>query len=239
MSGGDISPEPGGALEWEGEYEKEVTEESFKELSRLVGWTSSLGSDLYLIGGWASYHYHRGLGSRDIDVIFADRGVFGRFLTEYYRANGYTPSGGVWERKFRKMLSAGGRSVRIEVDAAHLDDSPPFKEDRDRALPFRLLTDYHATWKVGPLEVLIPQPELLVLMKAKTWRDRRWDIDHAAVAPLDLATVQGKIRKDEYDLRNLVPRVTSWDTLWGIADQCKCRRLIAETFHSLGIETPE
>jgi hypothetical protein len=235
---GELPAEPAERMDWEGEYEKEVTEESFKELTRLSDWSRQQGSSLYLIGGWASYHYHRGLGSRDIDVVFGDRGVFGQFLADYYRAQGYTPAGGVWERRFRKVLAAGGRSVRIEIDAAHLDDSPPFKEDKERSLPFQLLEDQHRTWTVGTAEVLIPTPELLILQKAKTWRDRRWDLDHAAVAPLDLAAVQGKMRKDEYDIRNLVPHVTSWETTWAITDRCKCRRLIAEVFQTLGVETP-
>jgi hypothetical protein len=222
--------------DWEGDYEKEVTEESFRELSELVLWSSEQGSDLYLIGGWASYFYHRGLGSRDIDVVFADRALFEKFSTEYYRESGFTPAGGGWDRRFRKNLRAGGRGVRIEIDAAHLDDSPPYKENPARSLPFHLLANHHATWDLGRVKVRIPELDLLVLMKVKTWRDRRWEVDHSAVGPLDLATVQGKIRKDEYDLRNLTPHLRSWSNLWAIADECQCHELAAETFRSLGID---
>lgn len=65
------------------DYRKEVTDLSYRELQDLALWSKYRGPELFVIGGWAAWHHHQGLGSRDIDVIFQDRHVIDRFLYDY------------------------------------------------------------------------------------------------------------------------------------------------------------
>lgn len=227
-----VEPAPEG---FDGEYAEEVTNSSYKELEILAFWALGHGPQLFVIGGWAAWHYHRGLGSRDIDVIFLDKGVLSRFLGAYYAANGYEAYGGLLNRRYRKRLSVNGRDVFVEIDAASIEEGPPFHEDRNRTIPYTELENHHVDWRVGPETVRIPTPELLLLQKVKALRDRSWDLDHAALGGVEVAFLQSKIWKDKYDILNLAPFIRHWGTVWDICDKHHCRNLVAETFRNLGL----
>ncbi len=219
------------------EYAEEVTQESFKELKRLVLAAHASGPRFYLIGGWAAWRFHHGLGSRDIDVVFQDRSIMDPFLRAYYESNGYESYGvglnlGLSQR-YRKRVKIGGRDVFVSIDAASMDEICDFHEDRRRRLPYTELTEYCQEWDIGGLTLPIPRPELLLLQKIKAHRDRGWDLDHVAVSPVDAAYLRGKIWKDEHDIRGLVPIVGDWKLLWSISDEHKIRDLAQDTLATL------
>ncbi len=222
-----------------GQYAEEVTSHSYKELQNLAMWAKHKGPMFYLIGGWAAWRYHGGLGSRDIDVIFPDRVILDNFLQLYYKANGYENHGGILSKQYRKPVEIGDQTFLIQIDAAGLDQGPPFKEDKDRNIPFTELEKHSLPWELETATVRIPRPELLFLQKVKAWRDRRWDLDHTAVDAVDVQYLQGKIWKDAYDIRNLEPRIEDWNVVWGITEKNACTNLIAQAIETLGIEPSE
>lgn len=102
---------PEGAAE---AYAQELTTESYQELVRLALWAKAMGPEFCLIGGWAAWRYHAGLGSRDIDVIFPDWRMLDVFLRVYYEKNGYETHGGLLSKRYRKRVAVGKRTVFIE-----------------------------------------------------------------------------------------------------------------------------
>lgn len=223
---------------FEDEYVAEVTSHSFQELENLALEARQRGPMFYLIGGWAAWHYHQGLGSRDIDVIFPHRQILDRFLQTYYKKHDYKNVGGLLNKRYRRPVDVGDRTVRLQIDAAAIDQGPPFKEDEDRNIPYTELEDHHRTWELETAAVRVPTPELLILQKVKAWRDRRWELDHEAVAAEDVQRLQGKIWKDEYDIRNLAPEVGDWSQVWAITDRHDCTDLVEEAFRELGLDVP-
>lgn len=219
-----------------GQYAAEVTTHSYRELETLALWAKHRGPIFYLIGGWAAWRYHGGLGSRDIDVIFPDRRILDGFLQRYYKANGFENHGGLLARRYRKPVRVGDRTFHIQIDAAGIEQGRPFKEDRERNLPYTELETHFADWDLGRATVRIPTPELLVLQKVKAWRDRRWDLDHVAVDPVDVQYLRGKIWKDAYDIRSLAPAVEAWTVAWEIAERHDCTDLVHEAFDELNVE---
>lgn len=185
------------------------------------------------MGPW---RYHGGLGSRDIDVIFPDRHILDNFLQLYYKANDYENHGGLLSKQYRKPVRVGDQTFLIQIDAAGLDQSPAFKEDETRNIPFTELENHSVPWELDTATVQIPTPELLFLQKVKAWRDRRWDLDHTAVNPVDIQYLQGKIWKDAYDIRNLRHTVERWDVIWEITERNACTDLTVEALESLGVE---
>lgn len=220
------------------DYAVEVTTESYRELGRLALFAKSMGPQFCVIGGWAAWHYHGGLGSRDIDVIFPDFRTLDVMLRKYYEKNGYENFGGLLAKRFKKRVQVGTRTVFIEIDAANVTDHVPFKEDRTRTIPYSEVLEHSREWDVGPAAVLIPRPELLVLQKVKAWRDRTWDLDHVAVNPVDIAYLRGKIRKDEYDIRHVAAAVEEPSLMWSIAEKHKCKDLVADALGRLRVGWP-
>jgi hypothetical protein len=219
-----------------GEYRSEITQESYKELKCLAFWAKGMGPEFYVIGGWAAWKYHSGLGSRDIDVVFADRRVLDEFLSIYYKNNGYEAYGGPFTNRYRKKIVDKESEVFVEIDAASILEGPPFKEDRKRNIPYRLLEKHSVLWDLGAASVRLPVPELLILQKTKAIRDRGWELDHTAVSPIDSARLRSKIRKDAYDIRGISSVVKNWGVVWSIADDCCCRDLVEDTFRTLRVK---
>jgi hypothetical protein len=230
----DRAPKPE-VPELELDYAPEVTQESYREIERLALWARARGPQFYLIGGWAAWRYHRGLGSRDIDVIFPNQSILEAFLTEYYLNNGYQRTGGILTGSYQKPVKTATGWTYIEIDAAQLDRGAPFHEDPALDLPYRLLEKHHQTWRVGNQEVRMPTPELLLLQKVKAHRDRSWDLEHSAIDPGRAAFLRSKVAKDAYDIRGIVPFIDDWAAVAGISSERSCRSLISETLTSLAV----
>ncbi|MDA4131739.1 MAG: hypothetical protein OK454_01250 [Thaumarchaeota archaeon] len=229
----DSSGDPPGELR--GEYSEEVTQASYREIERLALWARGRGPRFCLIGGWAAWHYHGGLGSRDIDVVFPNRQILEKFLTDYYQQHGFVREGGLVESAYRKPIRVGDHTIYIEIDAAQIDQWPPFKEDPKLILPYTMLEEHHAVWKIGKEEVLVPTPELLLLEKVKAYRDRSWELEHRLLSPTQAQFLRGKVRKDRYDIEGVSRKVKHWDEVASIADRFSCKPRIQETLRALGV----
>ena len=120
------------------EYSNEVTQASLREIEVLALTAKHRGPVFYVIGGWAAWNCHHGLGSRDIDVVFPRREHLEVFLEEFYRKNGYEREGGLFEASWRKSVTMKGRTSFIEIDAAAIDQGRPFHEGHELLLPYSL-----------------------------------------------------------------------------------------------------
>lgn len=218
------------------EYAEEITDKSYEELKNLAFWGKMRGPEFFVIGGWAAWKYHSGLGSRDIDVVFRDRWMLELFLGVYYKENGYEQYGGPFNVRYRKSIRTEEREVLVEIDAASISEGPPFKEDRGKNIPFTLLNDYSSVWDLGSAMVHVPTPELLILQKTKAHRDRTWDLNHSVISSIDAARLRSKILKDQYDIRKIAAAVKNWEAVWTIAENCRCDDFVRDTFSSLRIE---
>jgi hypothetical protein len=221
--------------EYESVYDEKITDFSYEELKRLAFWSRIKGPEFFLIGGWAAWHYHRGAGSGDIDIIFSNKTIMECFLPIYYRENGYTEVRGPMgiERRFEKRIPNVGIEIVIDIDATCMSDGQPFKEDRKKNIPYTELSSHFKQWNLGEETVKIPNPELLLLQKIKAHRDRTWEFDNQTIDPVRSEYLKSKIWKDEYDIRHLEHRVKDIGTLWEIADKHKCRDLIEDTLRNL------
>ena len=217
-------------------YSDSLTIESLRELKNIAFYSSRTGPDIFIIGGWAAWRYHRGIGSRDIDIVFHDRRTLEHFLHKYFRENGFEIFGNPFNARYRKPIASGERTVYIEIDAASFDEDRPFKEDSAIRLPFSELDDHFDVWVIEDSLVKIPCPELLLLQKIKALRDRTWDLVHIARSSQDIAYLNSKILKDEYDIRGIYPFIRDWDLLWSIARRNKCHRFIEDSLRSSGLE---
>jgi hypothetical protein len=220
---------------YESLYDGEITDFSYEELKRLSFWSRIKGPEFFLIGGWAAWHYHRGAGSRDIDIIFSDKTIMECFLPIYYRENGYTEVHGPMgiERRFEKRIPNPKVEIIVTIDATCMSEGRPFKEDKEKNIPYSELDNHFRKWDLGEEAVKIPNPELLLLQKIKAHRDRTWEFDNQTIDPVRSEYLKSKIWKDEYDIRHLEHRVKDVDTLWEIADKHKCRDLIEDTLRNL------
>jgi hypothetical protein len=224
-----------GVPELGAEYAAEITQESYREIERLALWARARGPLFYLIGGWAAWRYHQGLGSRDIDVIFLNQLILDAFLTEYCGSNDYERTGSRFAPSYRKAVQTATGTQYIEIDAAQIDRGLPFHENQVVDLPYRLLEKHNQIWKVGRQEVLLPQPELLLLQKVKAHRDRTWDLTYVAVDPVRAQFLRSKVAKDAYDIAGIAPQIGDWELVGSIADKYACRDLIADTLTRLNV----
>lgn len=220
------------------DYQPEFTEESYREIERLALWSRARGPRLYLIGGWAAWRYHQGLGSRDIDVIFPSRSILEGFLPAYYRENGYERQPGLIEISYHKPVTTAAGTFYIELDAAPIDGSFPFHEDHALNIPYTLLQGNHQRWRVGSEDVLVPTPELLLLQKVKAFRDRSWDIRSLVLDPARSQYLRNKIAKDVYDIQNLVPYIKRWKVVEALANEHSCKELVREALERVGVTVP-
>lgn len=222
---------------FEREYAREVTDLSYQELRELALQAKAHGPEFYVIGGWAAWRHHQTLGSRDIDVIFADTGIMDAFLRRYYDMRGYVNVGGFLAKRMRKRVTVKDRSdpVEIEIDAAGIHQGPPFKEDMARNLPFTLLEKHHETWELDGPSTKIPTRELLLLQKVKAHRDRSFDLERET-DPIQVAWLRSKVWKDGHDITGIASagRI-DWESARRIADDNKVADLVHDTLTRLKI----
>lgn len=217
------------------DYASEVTNASYQEIQRLAFWAKARGPTFYLIGGWAAWRYHQGLGSRDIDVIFQDQSILQAFLPEYYKENGYVKTGGLFHPGFHKPVRTSAGVFYIEIDAAEIGADCGYHEDRKVTLPYRLLERHSTEWNLAGEAVRIPSVGLLLLQKIKARRDRMWDLGHESIDPSQAAFLRSKVQKDNYDIQRLATLIPERAALQRISSSPECWELSAQTLSELGL----
>lgn len=189
-------------MKFEDLYYEEITAAAFQELLRVGRWYNRFfGYYPVLVGGWAVYHYNStGLGSRDIDFIFPDRRVKDQTVNQYMLLNGYTRQRlSEFEETYALMVKTPKREERVYLDVATVEDANRL-HGADVELPWRLAYQHQRLAVIADTKLYVPNPEVLLLFKAKAALDREYDAKRA----FDPFYLQQKAWKDYYDMASLL-----------------------------------
>ena len=181
-------------------YDPTITDPSLEELKEFALWyNEKIGNYPVIVGGWAVYFYTKGLGSKDIDVIFAGAAAKNATLLAYFHSHGFrTRSQSLFDYEFYKELKAKGQTLEIIIDAASQERVITF-EGRKARLPWAWAFKHSIKHEVGKATVYIPELELLVVYKLGAILGRN---DYIKAGDR-VAHYRAKIWKDVYDVMNL------------------------------------
>src|SRR3990167_6007419 len=91
-------------------YGPTITDPSLKELGEFAKWyNEKLGNYPIIVGGWAVYCYTKGLGSKDIDVVFLGEATKHMTLFDYFRSK-------IWKDIYDIITLS-----QLEIDAKKVD----------------------------------------------------------------------------------------------------------------------
>lgn len=186
-------------------YNKEVIDESYKEMINFVSWVNKqYGYYPIIIGGWAvSSYVPDAIGSKDIDVIFPARESIDRVLLPYYQAASYK-SKGIFTKRFYKEVKTKRRIERVYLDICSLADKNLLHENTDIELPWSLGMKHSKEWKIESAVARVPHIEVLLLYKVKAFLDRRFDLKSGInLSTFEREHIKSKIWKDEQDITQL------------------------------------
>ena len=109
-------------------YYRELTDASFQELLGFAVWMNRFFSHYpTIVGGWAVWCYIRGLGSRDIDVVFMDASSRDKALAHYFLHNGYDETGTFLEKTYVKRVKTKRGVEEIIIDACTASDKKGYQ----------------------------------------------------------------------------------------------------------------
>lgn len=181
-------------------YSKLITDPSLRELEEFSRWYNKiLGNYPVIVGGWAAYCYTKGLGSKDIDVIFpGDETKHGTLLT-YFRSHGYTErTRDIFDKEFVKIVKTKNGEIEIIIDAASSKRFITF-EGRKARIPWSWATKYNIKYKIGKSTIYIPTIELLLTYKLGAVLGRNIKLKTG----IDFEYYRSKLWKDLYDVLTL------------------------------------
>ncbi|MBI5036153.1 hypothetical protein HZC09_02305 [Candidatus Micrarchaeota archaeon] len=189
----------------EADYSAEITGETRKELVEFIRWYNHVqGHDPLIVGGWAAWAYHHGLGSKDIDVVFPGAASKQMTLTAYFKSNGYSESRNVdfFDFEFSKTrVASDGRKVKIIVDAVSMDRNVQVS-GTELIIPWALAEKHKQRFSFAPgAETYIIVPELLLVYKVGALIGRNHYLRTADVSRQ--SHYQSKLWKDARDVLGL------------------------------------
>jgi len=183
-------------------YSGSITDPSLKELEELAKWYNErIGSYPIIVGGWAAYIYSKGLGSKDIDIVFLDAKSMHQTLSAYFLSHGYEERHRGhfgFDKEIVKTVRSGGREVDIIIDAVAADRTIVFEGSKAR-LPWKWAAKHNIEKKIGKATVLVPNPELLLAYKFGAVFGRNLNLKTG----LDFDYYRSKIWKDVHDIAGL------------------------------------
>jgi len=184
-------------------YTSEVTDQTLKELVEFISWYNKLGHEPLIVGGWAAYAYHGGLGSKDIDVVFPGGGAMQQTLLQYFKVNGYD------ERKtsffdyefYKTRKTSNGREVEMIIDAVS-SDRKVVVNGTALTIPWGLAEKYKRKhYFAQNVHAWIAEPELMVIYKIGALIGRAANLSIATER--ERLRIEGKLWKDAKDLLGL------------------------------------
>ena len=181
-------------------YGRDITEPSLKELEEFALWyNEKLGNYPILVGGWAVYCYTKGLGSKDIDVVFLGDKAKHVTLFDYFRSHGYSErTRTFFDKEFVKIVKNKNNEVEIIIDAVSSNRIIIF-EGRKTRLSWDLAVRNSVKHKIGDATVYIPTLELLLTYKLGAILGRNINLRTG----LDTNYYRSKLWKDVYDVISL------------------------------------
>lgn len=181
-------------------YYEELTQVSFQELLNFASWMNEFfGHFPVIVGGWAVWCYTKGLGSRDIDVVFPNASSRNKALEHYFFYNDYEETGTFLEKSYVKKIETEKGSEEIIVDACTASDKRIIKE-LGVTLPWKWAVNHSQKHKLeGDNHIYIPIPGLLLTYKIGATLGRRETLKTAR----ETDYLKSKIWKDLYDVASL------------------------------------
>lgn len=186
-------------------YNKKILDESFKELKIFVNWCNKVyGYHPIIVGGWAVWAYAKHAKSRDIDVVFPTAKSVHELLSPYYAARGFKSTGILTKEYFREVKTKDGIQA-IYLDGCSYSNKNFLKEERIE-IPWDLVEKNSREWKFNGFMARIPQPEVLLIFKAKALRDRQFEQKDPTISEDRQAFLSSKIDKDKKDINALLEK---------------------------------
>ncbi len=200
-----------------GDYNPSITEPSRLELVSIARWLADNKKTAYLVGGWAVYFYvkpgerppgkygqvvfdkskygdtfgFQPLGSKDIDVVFENKGEKEEFEEMYCRNNGYSKRGNIHPRELVKQVN--GTEIVFDPDVL----SKKWKA-RGTDIGWNHLITYNVWLELDSgIYVLVPTKELLLLYKCVALVERT---DESKKFGAETLRLESKIWKDANDI---------------------------------------
>lgn len=183
-------------------YSSSITDPSLKELEEFAKWyNEKIGNYPVIVGGWAVYCYTKGLGSKDIDVVFTGDKAKHVTLFDYFRSHEYKErSRSLFDKEFVKTVKTKQGEVEIIVDAVSSNRTIIF-ERRTARLPWNWAVKHSTQHRLGSAMIYIPTIELLLVYKLGAVLGRNINLKTG----IDFDYYKSKLWKDVFDVLSLSP----------------------------------
>jgi hypothetical protein len=181
-------------------YSPHITDPSLKELEDFALWyNEKLGNHPIIVGGWAVYCYSKGLGSKDIDVVFLGDKTKHVTLYTYFLSHGFVErSRSMFDKEFVKLIKTKDTEVEIIIDAVSSNRFIAF-EGRDARIPWNWAVKNSIEYKIGKSTIYIPTVDLLLVYKLGAILGRNTYVR----AGIDINYYKSKLWKDVHDVISL------------------------------------
>lgn len=215
------------------DYSRDITDETLKELVNFISWYNNVyGHEPLIVGGWAAWAYHGGLGSKDIDVVFPGAAAKQMTLSSYFTSNGYAEKRDVdfFDFEFAKIRKTKGKqSVEVVVDAVSLDRFVTVS-GTDVRIPWGLTEKHKRKHSFGKdAEAYIVDPELLLVYKIGALAGRDYLLRTGSLSRR--RHYQSKLWKDARDVLGILENCTlDSRKVHGFVDSCDLKDIIAPAF---------
>jgi len=213
-----------------GFYYPEIIDASFRELINFSKWLNRFhGHYPSIVGGWAVWAYTKGLGSRDIDVVFPDSKTMHSVLLNYFNRNGFERARGMFAENYVKKIRFNGKIDEIFVDAC-TQKNICISEHFDVRIPWNLVAKNNELFKLEKdAFIYIPVKELLLTQKIKALLDRSKTL---ALQP-ESAYYQAKVWKDKRDILSLLKLDLDENKLSKFLKESKLKQYITQAKEKL------
>lgn len=181
-------------------YLDEITEETRKELVDLIKWYNRVvGHEPLIVGGWAAWAYHQGIGSKDIDLVFPGAASMQQTLFDYFKSHGYGERKvDFFDYEFYKRRKTGNGEIDILVDAVSLNRSAQVTGTKV-TIPWKLAETHKQKHSFGKdADAYIITPEMLLVYKTGALIGR--DAKLSAATGHSQRHYQAKLWKDVQDI---------------------------------------
>ncbi|MBI5871909.1 hypothetical protein HZB88_02385 [archaeon] len=212
----------------ESNYSKEITQKSFQELEKIAKWLNIHASHPIVIGGWATYYYVKGLGSRDIDLVLHEKAF--PILKKYCLEHGYThdPS-----TKTRFHFSKESGKEKIDLDIFTFEHKNKLAKNPKIEISWSLVKENSQDWQIGNAMAKVPNIEVLLLYKTAALIDRKYKLEKWALQPFSKQQLNSKIWKDIQDIKEILKQKINQEKLDALLKQTKFKKEYKEAIKQL------
>jgi len=220
----------------EKQFARKITDLSLRELIALTQYLNKVFKySPIIIGGWAVWHYTKGLGSRDIDIVMPSKESIENYLGYYCRTHGFKRTSAKIRKNYRKEITVGKRIEKIELDVFTFKDKNTLNEDNKCSIPWKFAEDYSKEWFIeGKATARVPAAELLILLKMFAFRGRVFKLAHSLnITEMNRKRMETKIWKDKNDIKGLLKQKLDEELLNELLKKTKFKKYYADTLKEI------